>query len=518
MESRSKNVKRNIGWGIINCFVSIILPFLTRTAVVYSIGIEYTGLDSLFHSVLSVMNLAELGIGSAMVFSMYKPIAEMDEEKVCALLNLYRKCYRIIGMIVLGIGTASLLFINRLIAGNVPNNVNICILFIIYIVDDAIGYLLFAYKTSLFTASQRVDWISRITIIVQFLKCIIRIVGVVYFKNYYIYAIALPVTTLLNNLLIHYLAGKEFPNYRCIGELNREDKVAIKKKVGGMVFQKIGHIILTSADTIVISAFFGLRVLGIYNGYYYIITALAAVLSVVQRSLIPSIGNSIVKENTEKNYSNFNIIGLLYIWIIGWSSTCLLCLYQPFITLWQGSENTFSFPVVIMFTVYYYTFHMGDMIHMYKEALGLWWEGKFVPIVSSLLNLILNVVLVQLIGIYGILISTIISVTFINVPILSKIVFKYYFEDNGHLWKKYLGEVCLYFVITFIVSTFSLLIVSGIHINGYIGLFIKATYCLIVPNIFYLFAWKKFSYYKGSVEFIAKIIPNRFRSIINKIM
>ena len=99
------------------------------------------------------------------------------------------------------------------------------------------------------------------------------------------------------------------------------------------------------------------------------------------------------------------------------------------------------------------------MIHMYKEALGLWWEGKFVPIVSSLLNLILNVVLVQLIGIYGILISTIISVTFINVPILSKIVFKYYFEDNGHLWKKYLGEVCLYFVITFIVSTFSLLIV-----------------------------------------------------------
>ena len=327
--SRVKNASRNIVWGVLNKIVVLLLPFITRTVMIYTLGMEYVGLSSLFTSILQVLSFAELGIGSALVFSMYEPMAENDDKKICALLNLYKKTYRIIGVIILVAGLAILPFLNYFVNGSVPNNINLQILFVIYLLNNLAGYFLFAYKQALFTAAQRVDVISKVGMILQLFLSIFQVVILILFKNYYMYSIAIPIVTVVNNIIICVVSDRKFPQYKCYGCICKEEKKEIEKKVGGLLFQKIGNIILTSADTIVISSFLGLRVLGIYNGYYYVITALLGFLAVIQQAIIPAIGNSEVLESKAKNLKDFRMFHLLYMWIVIWWCCCLSGLYQP---------------------------------------------------------------------------------------------------------------------------------------------------------------------------------------------
>ena len=162
MESRTLNAKRNMLASLINRIVSMLLPFVTRTIFIYSLGSLYLGLNSIFSSVLSVLSLAELGVGTAMVYSMYKPIANGDAETVCALLNLYRKIYRIIGAVILVLGLAFTPFLPHIIKGAVPADINLYVLYFINLFSTVVSYFLFAYKNSLLTASQRMDVISHI--------------------------------------------------------------------------------------------------------------------------------------------------------------------------------------------------------------------------------------------------------------------------------------------------------------------------------------------------------------------
>ena len=125
---RTKNASRNIFFGVILKTYQILVPFLMRTAMIYLMGVQYLGLNSLFTSVLQVLNLAELGVGSAMVYSMYKPIAEDDDTTICALMKLYRTYYRVIGLVIAVVGCALTPFIPHLIKSDVPAGINIYIL------------------------------------------------------------------------------------------------------------------------------------------------------------------------------------------------------------------------------------------------------------------------------------------------------------------------------------------------------------------------------------------------------
>ena len=161
---RAKNATRNVVFGFLLKIYTLIFPFIMRTAMIYWMGVEYLGLNSLFTSILQVLNLAELGVGSAMVFSMYKPIAADDDEEICALMKLYKIYYRVIGCVVLGVGLVLLPFLDKLISGEVPNDINIYILYLLNLGATVLTYWLFAYRNSLFQAYQREDIISKVSI------------------------------------------------------------------------------------------------------------------------------------------------------------------------------------------------------------------------------------------------------------------------------------------------------------------------------------------------------------------
>ena len=236
--SRTENASRNIVWGILSKVISLGLPFVTRTVMIYTMGMQYVGLGSLFTSILQVLSFAELGIGSALVFSMYKPIAEGDDDKVCALLNFYRKTYRVIGCVILIFGLAMMPFLQYLIAGDLPNDINLQVLFLIYLLNNVLGYFLFAYKQSLFTASQRTDMISKIGMGLQLFSSIAQILALVLLHNYYAYAAVIPAITCLNNICIGVLTDKYYPQYKCKGEIEKEELHSIEKKVEVWFFRK----------------------------------------------------------------------------------------------------------------------------------------------------------------------------------------------------------------------------------------------------------------------------------------
>lgn len=488
--NRTQNVRRNISWGIVNKVILIALPFITRTVLLYKLGTQYLGLSSLFTSILSVLSLSELGFGQALVYSMYDPIAKNDVKKINALLGLYKKYYRIIGLIILGIGILLIPFLKKLIRGDIPNDVNINILYLIYLANTVTSYFLFAYKKSIFYASQRTDLDSNINTIISVIQNIVQIGLIIVFRNYYIFAIVIPLSTIINNIWISIVVNKKFPNYIASGFLDKDEIRVIFKNVKGLIIQKIGGVILMSVDNIVVSAFLGLEMVAIYNNYYYVVTALTGVLAIIMNALKPSVGNSIVLETIEKNYLDFKKFNFLYLWIVSWSTITMINLYQPFMNIWVGSSLMLTNSMAILFGLYFFINKWCDMMYVYQEAAGLWYENRFVPLIASITNLVLNIILVQLIGLSGILISTIVSVLFIYSIGYAYVLFKYYFR-NKKLMVIYLFRQLHYAMLFCGIGILIYFICHMIEGNNIVTILIRGVICLFIPNILYLIIFSR---------------------------
>ena len=174
-DSKTKNSSRNLVFGICLKVYQLLVPFLIRTIIIKILGIEYAGLNSLFTSILQVLNIAELGVGTALVFSMYKPIVEHDDKKICALMQLYKIYYRVIGLVILAIGLCITPFLSKLIKGDVPPDINIYVLYFLNLGATVLSYWLFAYKNSLFQAHQRNDVVSKVTILTNTVMYVLQI-------------------------------------------------------------------------------------------------------------------------------------------------------------------------------------------------------------------------------------------------------------------------------------------------------------------------------------------------------
>lgn len=501
---RTKNATRNIAWGIIEKIITILMPFICRTVFIKVLGAEYLGLNGLFTSILQVLSISELGIGTAIVFSMYKPIAEDDEDTLCALLNVYRKVYRIIGTIILVAGLAILPILPKLISGTYPEEVNIYTLYLIYLFNTVIGYYLFAYKQALFSAHQRNDLLSKRTTVVNFFSNTVQIVLLLVAHNYYVYLLIMPLATIITNLANAYLANKMYPKIQCRGMITAESKVAIKKRIVGLLSFKIYGVVFGSVDTIVISSFLGLTPLALYNNYYYIQTAILGFLSILTSSITAGIGNKMITNSVEDNYRDFKNFTFANGWITSWCAVCLLCLYQHFIKAWVGESYLFPFFTMYLMVMYFFLPRLTSMPYTYREAAGLWWEDRFRPLAATVVNLTVNIILVQFIGMDGVIISTLICTIFINVPWGSYILFKNYFKKS---LKEYFGQLFYYLVITNLAGFVTLWICSFLPSTGWMILFAKAFICCVIPNVIFFMFYRnreEFKYTQALVDRILK--------------
>lgn len=503
--AKTNRAVKNIVFGSINKIVTIFFPFIIRTIIIRYLGTEYVGLNSLFSAILNVLNFAELGIGSAIVFSMYKPIAHDDKQTINALLNLYKKVYKICGIIVLVCGLAVMPFLPNLINGDYPADINLYILYSIYLLNTVIGYFFFAYKASLLSAHQRNDVSSNINTIVMTVIYLCQIIVLALFKNYYVYIIFLPLSTLVSNIYIAIVTKKMFPEYKEQGEIDKESKKIIKKQVAGLVNSKVCNIVQGSIDSICISAFWGLATLGMYNNYFYIISSIQGFFTVFYNSLLAGIGNAIETESVEFNQNLFNKIYFVYAWITGFCATCFICLFQPFIRVWVGANNLLPFTVMLCLVIQFYVGQMNSVVILYKEAKGLWWEDKFRPLFVSLFNLVGTIIAGKFMFLEGVVIATFMSQVLISTPFSTHILYKSYFK-KGEI--KYYLKHFVYLIVCAGSTALTYYICSLISLPDIWQCIVNLLICLVVPNLIYLALSFKTTEFKGVVEMGKKYINN----------
>lgn len=505
--SRTKNATRNILAGLVNKLVHLGFPFLIRAIIIQTLGSEYLGLSSLFTSILQVLNLAELGFSNAVIYNMYKPVAEKDTKTICALLNLYKKIYRIIGIIVLVVGLALLPFLQVFIKGGVPADTNIYILYLIYLLNTASTYFLFAYKSALVNAHQRNDIISNAHTITSLAQFVFQIIVLLVLKNYYAYIIVQCVTSILNNILVAFIAKKKYPEYVCAGEVSKGQKKDIRKRVTGLMIQKVCATTRNSLDSIFISAMLGLTVVAMYSNYYTVMTAVIGVMSIITTSITAGVGNSVATESVEKNYRDMNKFNFIYMWLSGWLTACLACLYQPLMKLWVGEELLFPYGVVVLFCMYFYALKLGDVRSVYAEACGLWYESRFRAILETVANVILNVVLGHFFGVYGIIAGTLISLLVVNFGYGSSIIFQHYFKEQKI--SDYFIRHGLMAILTADACAVTYLLCSLINLDGIFGLVARGAICMVVPNVIFYLVYCRTNTFKDASKFIKKIIRRK---------
>ncbi len=506
---RTKNAARNVVFDGTMEIVNMIVPFIIRSVMLHFLGTEYLGLNGLFKSLLTFLNLAELGVGSAMVFSMYKPIAEDDTPAICALLRLYRTLYRIIGLVIAAVGLLLMPVLPSLIKSELPPGVDLYILYLMNLGNTVITYWLFAYKSSLLQAHQRRDVISKVTLAVRVTEYILKILILVFTRNYYLYLAVQLLCQIAVNLLTAVCAGKMYPRYVPGGKLPKEKTTDIFHRVRDLFTSKLSATVFDSADTLVISSFMGLTVLAVYQNYYFIITALRMMLIVVLNACMAGVGNKMVMESKEANYRNLERISLLFSWLLGVSSSMLLCIYQPFMNVWMGEENMLAIGLVLCFVVYYYSMGANKLINMFKDAAGIWQRDRWRPLTAALVNLGLNLATVRWLGLYGVLLSSVFSIIFIQVPWLFHNLFREVFPRQYLV--RYIRLSCGLTAVALVSCGASWFACSLFKLNVWPTIILNALVSFLVPNLFYYAVYGRNPVFRESLSQLKRSLLSRGR-------
>jgi O-antigen/teichoic acid export membrane protein len=471
--------------------------------VIYALGVEYLGLNSLFTSVLQVLNLAELGVGSAMVYSMYKPIAEDDSQMICALMRLYKLYYRVIGLVVAGIGLLLLPFLPKLISDEVPPDINIYVLYMMYLVSTALSYSVFSYRCCLLEAYQSNYVMNRINLVTMIVQFVLQTVFLVLFKNYYIYILTQFSVQIVNQIAVYLCVRKNYPDIKPEGKIDKQMTKQIILKVKGLFYGKIGGIILKSSDTIVISMYLGLTTLAIYQNYFFVITAIVGFVSSIMAGSRAAIGNSLVTETADKNYRDFRRFSFIMSWIVCVCTNCFLVLFQPFMKLWMGEDRMLPMSMVVLFCLYFFLYEYNLMFNTFKDAAGLWYEDRFRALLTSLVNLILNLLFVRYIGLYGIIASTVLSILLVGMPWLLHNLFTLLFRRSV---SGYLGELAKYTAVTVLSCFVSYFITGRIDLDGVPALVVNAVVAVSVPCSMYLVFFRKNEHFHSTLALAKRLL------------
>lgn len=356
MSSRLLNVRRNLKLGIIGQAVSVLLSFGVRTTLIYVLGAQYQGLSGVFSSILEVLNLTELGFSAAVTCVLYKPIAENDTPLLHAILYYMRRVYRYIGMTVLCLGVFTYFLLPWIIPHEIPANINIHILYFLYLASAVVSYFSCAYKTTFLSAAQRDDLVSRSKLWTDCFIKGLQIILLLLFQDYYFFVILIPIGSMINNVFIGYYTRVFYGECNYTGELSVEIKKYLLSQVKAICINRVGDVARNALDNIVISMFIGLYAVTAYGNYYTIYASVYAVMGMMIRSIKASIGNAIVTESVEKNYTDCMQFNFSFMWLVGWLSICMFCLYQSFIRLWMhgNTDLMLSFCDMGLFCLYFY--------------------------------------------------------------------------------------------------------------------------------------------------------------------
>lgn len=498
---RTKKAITNSIISILMCSINIITGFVFQKIFILTLGSEYLGLNGLFVNILSILSVIELGFGNAIIYHLYKPLAEKNKKEISSLVKFYKKTYNIIAVIIFLLGITAMIFLKNIV-GETHIEENLYVLYFLVLLDVVVSYLL-TYKRSILYANQETYIINIVHIGYIVTLNLTGIILLLLLKSYTLYLLLKIIFRALENIIITGIVNKKY-SFLLTEEtevLAEEVKKDIYEKVKGLLFHKIGGSIIYGTDNIIISKMFGVITVGLYSNYYLIISSIQSLLYQIFSSITSSVGNLLLDNDEYKSYKTYMNMLFINSWLFGFCGICILCLTEPFIKIWIGSDYILPFFVLIILVINFYVQGMRRTSNTFKEAAGIFYEDRFVPLIESVVNLIASIVFAKILGLGGIFLGTIISSLILFLYSYPVLVFNKLFNKS---YLEYIKIHLNFFLITILVACVSYYAVSLISIEDKIfELLMKIIGCCIVPNFLFIiifFKTDEFNYFKSFLK------------------
>ncbi len=510
---RVNNSIRNVITALIGQGLGIILSFIGRGVFINTLGMEYLGINGLFTNVLSILSLAEMGVGTAIIYSLYSPLAHGDKRQVRALMTFYEQVYRTIGVTIFILGIALVPFLKYIIKGQ-PDIPYLYLIYLLFLINTVVSYF-FAYKRSLIIADQKnyIATMYRYGFYIVLNVC--QIILLLTTKSFIGFLIVQISVTILENLMIANKANKMYPFLRDKTKikLGIESRKEITKNVKALLCHKIGWIVVSGTDNIIISSFLGVYWVGLYSNYYLVTNALNIVIGQIFNALTASVGNLNALESKEKTYNVYKKILFANFWIVGFSSVCLISLFNLFIGVWLGEEYIFESNVVLVIVINFYISMVRKATLVYKDAMGLFWYDRYKPLFEAGINMVISIILVPKLGIIGVFIGTLISTITTAFWIEPYVLYRYGFKIKI---RKYFQEYFKYTTVVLIMAIITYQLCNIFKSITLGNLIIRAFICLTIPNIIFMTCFYRTDEFKYFMKILIKVITNIFNRGMSK--
>ncbi|MDU0203785.1 hypothetical protein RQP52_22135 [Paenibacillus sp. PFR10] len=506
---RTKNSIINISFGLGNQLIITFLSFFSRTVFIHTLGVEYLGINGLFTNILAMLSLAEAGIGSSIIYNLYKPVADNDKEKIMMLMKLYKKAYLAIALIVLMLGLSIMPFLSYFVKDTKVEYIHL--IYLVFLVNTVTPYL-FQHKNSFLNVNQKGYIVTGLFSISSILSMCLKI-GILYAtQNFLLYLIIDSIVTIINSVILSLIANKLFPflKEKISKKIDALTKNKLIKNIKAIILQNIGSYLVFGTDNIIISYYVSVAAVGLYSNYYMLIEICRTFINQIFNNIYHSVGNLVAKESKEKIYSVYKVTMFLNFWLYSMFAIILFVTLEPFITLWIGPEFLMDKLILVVLVVTFYERGMRNSITTVKTTAGIFHEDRYVPLFQAAVNLVFSIILVQSIGIAGVFIGTLISAMMVPFWTTPYFVYKKVFQKPligyflGYFYYAGVGVVtCL---ITYYASHFFVA-------NTIITLVMKGLTCLILPNLIYILLFHKsdeFKYLMGIVKSIMSRLQQKF--------
>lgn len=510
-DTRTKNALRNSVVGVISQVLTLVFSFVNRTIFIHFLGSDYLGFNGLFSNILSLLSIAELGIGSAIVYSMYKPLADQDKEKIKALVNLYKKCYVTIGVVITIIGLLLIPFFDILIKNPPDIGENIVLIYILFLLSNVNSYF-FYYKIVVINTDQKGYIISLYTQIFKWIQVILQIVILIISKNYILYLVVQVLCAIGTNFALYLKANKMYPflKEKNIIKLDKKESSEIKNNIKSMVTYSLSPAIIGGTDNIIISAVIGLAAVGLYSNYYLIISSLNLFLTQIHSAIRASIGNlNAIGNNQQKKEILYKLLYIDFI-IYGICGILLMTLMNDFIKIWIGEEYLLSNLTLFSLVLFFYIDGMYFVCCSYRTTAGLFAHAKSAPFFEAVLNIVLSIFLGKLIGLPGVFFATSLSKILVFCWLDPYLIYKYIFKESPKEYAKKYIKYFVFFSLTLILTYY----ISAIFpTSNYIFWFIKA--CVL--GIFVIIMFVLLTYRSVEYKYLKQLIFDYVNKMKNNI-
>ena len=487
-KSRTEYSARNTTVAVCARVIAILLGFCTRVVFTHTLSEAYVGINGLFTDILNVLALSELGIGTAITYALYKPIAQGDIEKQKSLMQMYKQFYRLVALIVLVAGLLVIPFMDVLIK-NQAQVENLTFLYLMYLVNSVISYLL-VYKRTLIEAYQ----LSYIGVLCQTVFLIIQNVAQMLVlattKNFTLFLSILIICTLLNNLCISWKADCMYPflKEKRVQPLKKTEKQEIYKNIRAMLMHKVGNVIVNNTDNLLISSLVGIVSVGMYSNYYLVIGSVRQVLNQTFQGITASVGNLGVEEGKERVHRIFECAFFIGQWMFGFATICLFELLTPFVELSFGKQYVFNSGITFILCLNFYFTGMRQATLVFRDSLGLFWYDRYKSLIEAFINLVVSIVLGLKFGVSGIFIGTLCSTLLTSFWVEPYMLYKHRLQAPA---RTYFIKYGAYVAVTAVAWWLTHLLCDRVTGGALVQCVLRLVICLVIPNVLFLFVYAR---------------------------